>query len=227
MAFSNASTLPPAGRPNRLWCRTVPLGPHSPFRRTVPLGPHSPFRRTSSPRPQPEVHRSRANRPERAVLDRAGRPAPAHRWVNYRPLSWISLCGSTRISHRHLQAEKDPAPAVLRHLVHRLSPDSFFAVRAIPTAEATGGRCPTLERLEFGLLNRRPSFRAPEWVEINFRSFSLGGKGLEPGHIGGTGIQAPPTTPPPCHVTGPRPSSYEDRSAGAIPARLAVWPQQT
>ena len=48
-------------------------------------------------------------------------------------------------------------------------------------AQATGGRCPRLERLEFGLLNRRPSFRAPDWVDSNFRSFSLRSKGLESG----------------------------------------------
>jgi len=81
------------------------------------------------------------------------------------------------------------------HLVRRLSPRSVLAARAIPTAEALGERCPTLERLEFGLLNRRPSFRAPEWVELNFRSFSLGGKGLGRGHAGGIEIHAPLEAP--------------------------------
>ena len=41
-----------------------------------------------------------------------------------------------------------------------------------------------MERFEFGLLNRRPSFRSPEWVNPNFRSFSLRGKGLEGGCTG-------------------------------------------
>ncbi len=147
--------------------------------------------------------------------------------MNYRPLFWISLCGLPCLASLNLlpmkgtsgigfssrrdvcnvetvgnatdifQAEKDPAPAALGHLVHRLSPDSLVAARAIPTAEAMGGRCPTLERLEFGLLNRRPSFRAPEWVELNFRSFSLGGKGLVRGHTGVAGFHAPPTALPP------------------------------
>ena len=130
------------------------------------------------------------------------------------------------IGHRYFQAEKDPAPSVLGHLVHRLSPDSLLAARAIPTAEAMGGRCPTLERLEFGPLNRRPSFRAPDWVELNFLFFSLGGKGLECGHTGGAAIHAPPTTPPPCHITGLGPSSYKDRPAGAKTARVAVYPRQ-
>ena len=58
-------------------------------------------------------------------------------------------------------------------------PALILAARAFPMAEATGGRCPRLERFEFGLLNRRPSFRAPDWVDLNFRSFSLRGKGLE------------------------------------------------
>lgn len=60
-------------------------------------------------------------------------------------------------------------------------PALALAARALPMAQATGGRCPRLERLEFGLLNRRPSFRAPDWVDSNFRSFSLRGKGLESG----------------------------------------------
>ena len=67
---------------------------------------------------------------------------------------------------------------VLEQLVHRLSPGSL-SLRGHPMAEAMGGRCPRLERFEFGLVNRRPSFRAPEWVDLNFRSFSLRGKGLE------------------------------------------------
>ena len=84
----------------------------------------------------------------------------------------------------------------------------------------------TLERLEFGLLNRRPSFRAPDWVELNFRSFSPGGKGLECGLAEGAAIHAPPTTSPPCHITGLRPSSYEDGPARAKTAWVAVYPRQ-
>ena len=88
-----------------------------------------------------------------------------------------------------------------------------------------GGRCPTLERFEFGLLNRRPSFRAPEWVELNFRSFSLWGKGLERGHTRVAGFHAPSLALRPCHVIGLRPSSCEDRPARATPTRLAICPQ--
>jgi hypothetical protein len=156
--------------------------------------------------------------------------------VNYRPLFWVSLCGparsaglkllltkrtersrplipprrlqrrNSRICHRQFQAEKDPAPAVLGQLVHRLSPGSALAARAFPTAEAMGGRCPRLERLKFGLLNRRPSFRAPDWVELNFRSFCLRGKGLELGHTDVGAMQEPPTVQPLCHETDPGPS---------------------
>ena len=76
-------------------------------------------------------------------------------------------------------------------------PALTLAARAFPMAEATGGRCPRLERLGFGLLNRRPSFRAPDWVDFNFRSFSLRGKGLVSGPAGVAGnipLQ-PPTGP--------------------------------
>ena len=77
-----------------------------------------------------------------------------------------------------------------------------------------GGRCPRLERLEFGLLNRRPSFRAPDWVEINFRTFCLRGKGLERERTELAAMHEPPAVQPSCHVTGPSLSSYEDRPAG-------------
>ena len=65
-----------------------------------------------------------------------------------------------------------------------------------------GGRCPRLERLEFGLFNRRPSFRAPDWVKLNFRFFSLGGKGLNRGYTWVVGIHATFTARSPCHITG-------------------------
>ena len=167
------------------------------------------------------------------------------------------------IRHRRFQAEQDPAPAVLGHLVHRLSPDSLIAARAIPTAEAIGGRLSDVGTIRVRPVESKTFVPAPEWVELNFRSFSLGGKGLERGHTALAGFHAPPrrllkeysgsrtgrlcafrqgtttrrsnatarrrdagsTAQPPCHVTGLRPSSCEDRPARATPPRLAVCPQ--
>ena len=128
------------------------------------------------------------------------------------------------MGHRHLQAEKDPAPTVLGQLVHRLSPRSLSLHGHFLMAEAIRGRCPRLERFEFGLLNRRPSFRAPDWVSSNFRSFSLRGKGHEDGHTGFAQDQTVPAALPPCHVMGPCPSPSEDRPARATPAGVALCP---
>ena len=105
-------------------------------------------------------------------------------------------------------------------------PALTLAARAFPMAEATGGRCPRLERLEFGLLNRRPSFRAPDWVDFNFRSFSLRGKGLVSRPTGVAGKHMAPAAHPPCHVIGLCPSPCEDRPAPATPAGVALCPKK-
>ncbi len=105
-------------------------------------------------------------------------------------------------------------------------PALTLAARAFPMAEATGGRCPRLERLAFGLLNRRPSFRAPDWVDFNFRSFSLRGKGLVGGPTGVAGKHTAPTAHRHCHVFGLCPSPCEDRRAPATQAGVALCPKK-
>ena len=105
-------------------------------------------------------------------------------------------------------------------------PALILAARAFPMAEATGGRCPRLERLEFGLLNRRPSFRAPDWVDLNFRSFSLRGKGLVSGPAGVAGNTPAPAAHRPCHVMGLCPSPCEDMPAPARPPGVALCPKK-
>ena len=108
-------------------------------------------------------------------------------------------------------------------------PALALAARAFPMAQATGGRCPRLERLKFGLLNRRPSFRAPDWVDSNFRSFSLRGKGLESEdhRIAGnhTGPHRPSTLsryrPLSVPVRGQPSSGYNDRS-GPLPHEISL-----
>ena len=124
------------------------------------------------------------------------------------------------MGHRHVQAEKDPAPAVLEHLFHRLTRSSSRCAGIPHGPQATGGRCPRLERLKFGLLHQRPSFRAPDWVDSNFRSFSLRGKGLnsEDHRIAGnhTGPHRPSNLsryrPLSVPVRGQPSSGYNDRS---------------
>ena len=131
----------PDPRPNHLKCRNV-----------LP-GLTSRLRRASGQMPQPGLRRDRANRRGCAVLDPAGRSAPARRLVSYRPLFWISLCGPTDaaglkllprnensgLSFRrdvcnvgtvvcaiHILRPKRILPrAVLEQLVHRLSPGSL------------------------------------------------------------------------------------------------------
>ena len=105
-------------------------------------------------------------------------------------------------------------------------PAVTLAARAFPVAEAIGGRCPRLERLEFGLLNRRPSFRAPDWVDLNFRSFSVRGKGLESEPARIAGKHTAPAAHPPCHVIGLCASPCEDRPAPVIPAGVALCPKK-
>ncbi len=78
-----------------------------------------------------------------------------------------------------------------------------------------------LERFEFGLLNRRPSFRLPERVNPNFRCFSLRGKGLEAGQARAAGNHTAPAARSHCHVIGPCPSPCEDRPARAKRAPVA------
>ncbi len=87
----------PSSRSSRghLWCpvvRSNRLG-----RRNVSPAASFRCRRRAGPPKQPELPPSLETRPGCAVLDRAGRSVPAHRWVNYRPLFWISSCGPTHM----------------------------------------------------------------------------------------------------------------------------------
>jgi len=130
------------------------------------------------------------------------------------------------MGHRQLQAEKGSFPDNPGATRPPPEPAFTLAARAFPVAEATGGRCPRLERLEFGLLNRRPSFRAPDWVDPNFRTFSLRGKGLEDGHAGIAGNHTAPAARLPCHVIGLCPSPWEDTLTGFPPVGVAIFPKK-
>ncbi len=139
---------------------------------------------------------------------------PAATYKNVRTVGWATdSCRPKKGSCPDGPGATRPSP----------EPALTLAARAFPVAEATGGRCPRLERLEFGLLNRRPSFRAPDWVDPNFRTFSLRGKGLEDGHAGIAGNHTAPAAGLPCHVIGPCPSPCEDRLTGFTPAGVAIF----
>ena len=130
------------------------------------------------------------------------------------------------IGHRSVSGRKGSCPGGPEAARPSPEPALTLAARAFPMAEAIGGRCPRLERLEFGLLNRRPSFRAPDWVGSNFRSFSLRGKGLVGGPTGVAGKHTAPAAHPPCHVFGLCPSPCEDRGAPATQAGVALCPKK-
>ncbi len=99
----------PSSRSNlgHLWCpadRSNRLG-----RRNVSRGSSFPCRRRAGPPKQPELPLSLVTRPGCPVLDRAGRSLPAHGWVNYRPLFWISLMWAHAYGRPETAAcEKEP-----------------------------------------------------------------------------------------------------------------------
>ncbi len=81
--------------------------------------------------------------------------------------------------------ERVPRPGGVGAL--RPTCQSVFATKAhgrFRWSKPPGTVCPRLERLEFGLKNRKSAFQAPEWVDSNLPRFLLHGKGRGDIHRG-------------------------------------------